>query len=203
MARRRLFHVWYHARSGADSRGSDLPCADRAWSSMISHVEQVLFFLSRVVHVKVKPVGGTDSDDWWQWVTRALPYWRQVKQSWANKKEKKRTCRWKILSKPATCEFTPFLPRCRVACKPERHASDATQESGRQCYVAKKNAKMTLRPLWLLHRTRRWLATSCDRYCRTANQRSLIVKKTLFKYATSFHEMENFPWCASPRAFQR
>ena len=24
----------------ADSRGSDLPCADRAWSSMISHVEQ-------------------------------------------------------------------------------------------------------------------------------------------------------------------
>ena len=44
---------------------------------------------------------------------------------------------------------------------------------------------------------------SCDCYCRTANQRSLIVKKTLFKYATSFHEMENFPWCASPRAFQR
>ena len=43
----------------ADSRGSDLPCADRAWSSMISHVEQrssrresqwwFLFFLSRVV----------------------------------------------------------------------------------------------------------------------------------------------------------
>ena len=60
-----------------------------------------------------------------------------------------------------------------------------------------------LRPLWPLHRTRRWLATSCDRYCRTANQRSLNVKKTLFKYATSFHEMENFPWCASPRAFQR
>ena len=24
----------------ADSRGSDLPCADRAWSSMITHVEQ-------------------------------------------------------------------------------------------------------------------------------------------------------------------
>ena len=43
----------------ADSRGSDLPCADRAWSSMISHVEQRssrresrwwFFFLSRVVH---------------------------------------------------------------------------------------------------------------------------------------------------------
>ena len=33
----------------------------------------------------------------------------------------------------------------------------------------------------------------CDRCCRTANQRSLIVKKTLFKCATSFHEMENFP----------
>ena len=42
-----------------DSRGSDLPCADRAWSSMISHVEQrssrresrwwFFFFLSRVV----------------------------------------------------------------------------------------------------------------------------------------------------------
>ena len=34
-------------------------------------------------------------------------------------------------------------------------------------------------------------------------QRSLIVNKMLFKYDTSFHEMENFPWCASPRAFQR
>ena len=42
----------------ADSRGSDLPCADRAWSSMISHVEQRssrresrwwFFFLARVV----------------------------------------------------------------------------------------------------------------------------------------------------------
>ena len=42
----------------ADSRGSDSPCADRAWSSMISHVEQRssrresrrwLFFLSTVV----------------------------------------------------------------------------------------------------------------------------------------------------------
>ena len=45
----------------AESRRSDLPCADRAWSSMISHVEQRsssresrwwFFFLSRVV-VKV------------------------------------------------------------------------------------------------------------------------------------------------------
>ena len=44
----------------ADSRGSDLPCADRVWSSMISHVEQRssrresrwwFFFLSRVVYV--------------------------------------------------------------------------------------------------------------------------------------------------------
>ena len=42
----------------ADSRGSDLPCADRAWSSMILHVEQRssrresrwwFFFLARVV----------------------------------------------------------------------------------------------------------------------------------------------------------
>ena len=42
----------------ADSHGSDLPCADRAWSSMISHVEQRssrresrwwFFFLARVV----------------------------------------------------------------------------------------------------------------------------------------------------------
>ena len=42
----------------ADGRGSNLPCADRAWSSMISHVEQRssrcesrwwFFFLSRVV----------------------------------------------------------------------------------------------------------------------------------------------------------
>ena len=138
---------------------------------------------------------------WWRWVTRALPYWRLVKRSWANKKEKKPVQRWKIVSKPATCKFTPFLRRCRVACESERHS---TQESGR--HLLKKNAKWRLkrlRPLWPLHRTRRWLATSCDRYCRTANQRSLIVKKTLFKYATSFHEMENFPWCASPRAFQR
>ena len=101
------------------------------------------------------------------------------------------------MSKPSTCKFTPFLHRCRVACEPERHS---TQESGRQ---TQKWRLKRLRPLWPLHRTRRWLATSCDRYCRTANQRSLIVKKTLFKYATSFHEMENFPWCASPRAFQR
>ena len=28
---------------------------------------------------------------WWRWVTRALPYWRLVNRSWANKKEKK-TC---------------------------------------------------------------------------------------------------------------
>ena len=26
---------------------------------------------------------------WWRWVTRALPYWKLVKRSWANKKEKK------------------------------------------------------------------------------------------------------------------
>ena len=32
------------------------------------------------------------------------------------------------MSKPATCKFTPFLRRCRVACEPERHS---TQESGR------------------------------------------------------------------------
>ena len=44
----------------ADVRGSDLPCADRAWSSMISHVEQRssrresrwwFFFLARVVQM--------------------------------------------------------------------------------------------------------------------------------------------------------
>ena len=67
-ARRTLFHVWYHARSRAISTGqgpiSDcprlLPCADRSWLSMISHVEQRssrresrgwFFFLSRVVLV--------------------------------------------------------------------------------------------------------------------------------------------------------
>ena len=66
-ARRTLFHVWYHARSRAISAGQKsrtvadrtLPCADRLWSSMISHVEQRssrresrrwLFFLARVVH---------------------------------------------------------------------------------------------------------------------------------------------------------
>ena len=47
----------------ADSRGSDLPCADRAWSSMISHVEQRssrresrwwFFFLARVVGFPIK-----------------------------------------------------------------------------------------------------------------------------------------------------
>ena len=134
---------------------------------------------------------------WWQWVTRALSYWRLVKRSWANNKKKKPVQRWKIVSKPSTCKFTLFLHRCRVACEPERHS---TQESGRQ---TQKWRLKRLRPLWPLHRTRRWLATSCDRYCRTANQRSLIVKKTLFKYATSFHEMENIPWCTSPRAFQR
>ena len=65
-ARRTLFHVWYHARSQAISAGQGpirdcprlLPCADRAWSSMISHVEQRssrresrrwFFFLARVV----------------------------------------------------------------------------------------------------------------------------------------------------------
>ena len=65
---------------------------------------------------------------WWRWVTRALPYWRLVKRSWANKKEKKPVQRWKIVSKPATCKFTPFPRRCRVACESERHS---TQESGR------------------------------------------------------------------------
>ena len=47
-ARRTLFHVWYHARSGAISARQGLirdcprllPCADRAWLSKISHVEQ-------------------------------------------------------------------------------------------------------------------------------------------------------------------
>ena len=65
-ARRTLFHVWYHARSRAISAGQKsrtvadrtLPCADRLWSSMISHVEQRssrrksqgwFFFLARVV----------------------------------------------------------------------------------------------------------------------------------------------------------
>ena len=65
-ARKTLFHVWYHARSQAISAGQKsrtvadrtLPCADRLWSSMISHVEQRssrresqgwFFFLSRVV----------------------------------------------------------------------------------------------------------------------------------------------------------
>ena len=42
------------------------------------------------------------------------------------------------MSKPATCKFTPFLHRCRVACEPERHS---TQESGRHLQK-KKNAKM-------------------------------------------------------------
>ena len=121
----------------------------------------------------------------------------EAKLSEQIKKKKKPVQRWKIVSKPSTCKFTLFLHRCRVACEPERHS---TQESGRQ---TQKWPLKRLRPLWPLHRTRRWLATSCDRYCRTANQRSLIVKKTLFKYATSFHEMENFPWCASPRALQR
>ena len=52
------------------------------------------FRFRHVLHVIVKPVGATDSDDdevWRRWVTRALPYWRLVKRSWANKKEKK-TC---------------------------------------------------------------------------------------------------------------
>ena len=65
-ARRTLFHVWCHARSRAISTGQKsrtvadrtLPCADRLWSSMISHVEQRssrresrrwFFFLARVV----------------------------------------------------------------------------------------------------------------------------------------------------------
>ena len=48
-ARRTLFHVWYHAWSRAISAGQKsrtavadrtLPCADRSWPSMISHVEQ-------------------------------------------------------------------------------------------------------------------------------------------------------------------
>ena len=43
------------------------------------------------------------------------------------------------MSKPATCKFTPFLRRCRVACEPERHS---TQESG--CHLSQKNAKMTV-----------------------------------------------------------
>ena len=43
------------------------------------------------------------------------------------------------MSKPATCKFTPFLRRCRVACEPERHS---TQESGR--HLQEKNAIMTV-----------------------------------------------------------
>ena len=47
-ARRTLFHVWYHAQSHAISAEQKsrtvadltMPCADRWWSSMISHVEQ-------------------------------------------------------------------------------------------------------------------------------------------------------------------
>ena len=72
-------------------------------------------------------------------------------------------------------------------------------------YFAKRKAKMTVEtcPAAEPYAALIDMATSCDRYCQTANQRSLIGKKTLFKYATSFHEMENFPWCASPRAFQR
>ena len=71
-ARRTLFHVWYHARSQAISAGQGpirdcprlLPCADRAWSSMISHVEQRssrresrrwFFFLARVVVHTILP----------------------------------------------------------------------------------------------------------------------------------------------------
>ena len=95
------------------------------------------------------------------------------------------------MSKPATCKFTPFLLRCRVACEPERHY---TQESGR--HLLQKNAKMMVETVETVVAAAPYTALighKCDRCCRTANQRSLIVKKTLFKCATSFHEMENFP----------
>ena len=100
------------------------------------------FRVRHVLHVIVKPVGATDSDDdevWRRWVTRALPYWRLVKRSWAKKKEKKPVQRWKIVSKPATCKFTPFIRRCRVACEPERHSTP--QESGRHLLQKKKKRK--------------------------------------------------------------
>ena len=46
---------------------------------------------------------------WWRWVTRAFPYWRLVKRSWANKKEKKnlsntgRSCRNQQLANSPLC----------------------------------------------------------------------------------------------------
>ena len=161
------------------------------------------FRFRHVPHVIVKPVGATDSDsdsddddDKWLELFHTEDQWSEAEQI---KQKKKPVQRWKIVSKPATCKFTPFLRRCGVACEPERHSN---QESGGHLLPKTQKWRLKrLRPLWPLHRTRRWLVISCDRYCRTANRRPLIVKKTLFKYATSFHEMENFPWCASPRAF--
>ena len=78
----------------ADSRGSDLPCADRAWSSMISHVEQCssrhesrwwffFFFLSRVVlHKKQARITNLETyfsyERRWKLTDLGQVYWHQI-----------------------------------------------------------------------------------------------------------------------------
>ena len=129
------------------------------------------FRFRHVLHVIVKPVGACDSDDddddEWLELFHTEGQWSEAEQI---KKEKKTCLTLEDRVETSNLQihsFSSSLQSCMWAWK-------TLHPRKRPSFVAKKKTQKwrlkRLRPLWPLHRTRCWLATSCDRHCRIPGQ---------------------------------